>query len=99
MRLTIEVANSSEVRQILNAIKSFNLTDINVVVDDLESEKVVSKDAVLSTIHRPIQKKLDLESIKKSKNYQGVNRVRFNKLVEEINIQEPIEMLISQLSK
>ncbi|MGB0930498.1 MAG: hypothetical protein ACPGVB_06970 [Chitinophagales bacterium] len=54
---------------------------------------------LLTTINRPIKKRLDLDALKKEKNYQGVNRKRFDKLVKEINIVEPIDELLLQLSR
>jgi hypothetical protein len=48
---------------------------------------------------RYIKKRLDIDALKKSRNYKGVNRTRFNQLVKEMNITEPIELLISQLSQ
>jgi hypothetical protein len=54
---------------------------------------------VLKRLHRPIQKRLDLDAIKKAKNYKGVNRTRLDALIKEMNITEPIELLLSQLSQ
>ena len=62
------------------------------------AKKKDSTTALLKSINRPITKQLDLNLLKKAKNYKGVNRERFNKLVKEINIVEPTELLLSQLS-
>jgi hypothetical protein len=42
---------------------------------------------------------LDLDALKKAKNYKGVNRARWDALIKEMNITEPIELLLSQLSQ
>ncbi len=98
MKLTIEIGNLNEAEQILLFFKSIPFESVRLVVDS-PKPKTVAKQAVLSKINRPMAKKLDLEALKKAKNYKGVNRARFNQLVKEINIHEPIELLLSQLSK
>ncbi len=102
MKLTIEIGNPLEVMQLLNIFKTMNLESIHIVVDkavaDIEKQEDSITD-VLKSINRPIKKRLDLNSLKKAKNYKGVNRARFNKLVKEINIVEPIDLLLAQLSQ
>ena len=93
MRLTIDKGTPSEVEQLLQALNSMNLDNLQVIVN-----KNDASDEILKKISIPIKKKLDLEAIKKAKNYKGVNRERFNSLIKEINIVEPIELLLSQLS-
>ena len=99
MKLTIEIGNPIEVEQLLQMFSTMNLESIHVVVDKDVSQKVNTASDLLKKINRPIKKRLDIEALKKEKNYTGVNRDRFNKLVKEINIVEPIELLISQLSR
>ncbi len=102
MKLTIEIGNPLEVMQLLNIFKTMNLESIHIVVDkavaDIEKQEDSITD-VLKSINRPIKKRLDLNSLRKAKNYKGVNRARFNKLVKEINIVEPIDLLLAQLSQ
>ncbi len=62
-------------------------------------EKSLKMDDLLKNLNRPIKKTLDIDALKKAKNYKGVNRQRFNRLVKEINITEPIELLLSQLNQ
>ncbi len=93
MRLTIDKGTPSEVEQLLQVLNSMNLDNLQVVVN-----KNDTSNEILKKISKPIKKKLDLEEIKKAKNYKGVNRERFNALIKEINIIEPIELLLSQLS-
>ena len=50
-------------------------------------------------VERPINQQLDLEALKKEKNYKGVDKARFHTLIKEIDIAEPIELLVSQLSR
>lgn len=102
MRLTIEIGNPSELEQLLHVFKTMNLESIHVIVDkavDTRERKEDSMPDLLKSINRPIKKRLDLELLKKAKKYKGVDRERFNKLVKEINIIEPIDLLIAQLSR
>lgn len=55
----------------------------------------------LQKLIKPIRKKLDIEQLKKEQNYEQ-NRMdseTFFKLVDEINIEEPLEDLLNQLTK
>lgn len=98
MKLTIELTHLSEIEPLLQLFKALNLESIHLVMPITEKPVVPVKD-VLKIVHRPIAPKLDLEAIKKAKNYKGVNRVRFDQLVKAMNITEPIELLLSQLSQ
>lgn len=95
MRLTIETDNISELEQLLNVFKTMNLDNIQLIAED----SVAIDEDVLRKINLPIRKKLNLDEIKKAKNYKGVNRERFNALVKETNIAEPIDVLVAQLSR
>ena len=99
MKLTIEIGNPSEMEQLLHVFSTMNLESIHIVVDKNVEQKGSPATDLLKIINRPIKKHLDIEALKKAKNYQGVNRDRFNQLVKEINILEPIDLLLSQLSK
>jgi hypothetical protein len=98
MKLTIEIAHASELEPLLQLFKALNLESIHLVMPTPEKQAVPVND-VLKRLHRPIQKRLDLDALKKAKNYKGVNRVRWDALIKEMNITEPIELLLSQLSQ
>ena len=103
MTLTIEITNPTEIAQLIHVFSTMNLENINVVmnknVDKYGEEKADAATTLLKTLNRPIKKTLDIEAIKKAKNYKGLNRERFDKLVKEMNITEPIDLLIAQLSR
>lgn len=40
-----------------------------------------------------------IESLKKEQDYKGFDKERMNKLADEMDIQEPLELLLSQLTK
>jgi hypothetical protein len=96
MKLTIELTHLSEIEPLLQLFKALNLESIHLVMPLPEKQVVPVKD-VLKTMHRPMPKRLDLEALKKAKNYKGVNRSRFDQLVKAMNITEPIELLSATL--
>jgi len=49
-------------------------------------------------IETPVEK-TDLDALLKTQHYKGPNRKRFRTLVKTIAISEPIDQLLSQLSK
>lgn len=94
MILTIETDNPRDVEQLLSVFQTMNLENVRIVMND----KTKSANDLLKSLNRPIKKTLDLDALKNAKNYKGVNRQRFNRLVKEMNITEPIELLLAQLS-
>jgi hypothetical protein len=40
-----------------------------------------------------------IENLKREQNYKGFNKERMSRLADEMNIQEPLELLLSQLTK
>jgi hypothetical protein len=63
---------------------------------EVEKRKKEISETVLS-LAKPLSKTLDVEAIKKERNYKGVNRKRFDKLVKEIALPQSAEELIAQL--
>lgn len=43
------------------------------------------------------RKTISVEDLKREQNYQGFNRAEFDRLVKELDIQEPIEDLLAML--
>lgn len=95
MVLTIETDNVKDVEQLLSVFKTMNLENVHIVMD----KKAEVTDDLLKSLNRRIKKTLDIDVLKKEKNYKGVNRPRFNSLIKEMNITEPIELLLAQLSQ
>lgn len=69
------------------------LHKIEQVLNDLATER-----DIISELHQPIAEKLDLAALIQEKNYQGVDRVEFDRLIQEMNIQEPVEELLAMLT-
>ena len=50
-------------------------------------------------IFKPIREDITIEEMIKEQNYTGFDREEFDILVKELDIQEPIEELLNQLTK
>ena len=48
---------------------------------------------------RPRPEKTDLQALILEQGYTGPNRARFKQLVKDLDIKEPIELLLSQLTR
>lgn len=51
----------------------------------------------IKKLAKPLRKTWNLEEIKKEQNYKGVNRKRWNELIDSLDIKESMEELIAQI--
>ena len=56
-------------------------------------------EASAQRIFRPVGRGVTLEKLKREQNFKGTDWHKFNELTKALDIQEPIDVLISQLSK
>ena len=77
-------------------------------ITSLQDEEVLNKlelvlneysrgNLILMEIVKPIREKLDLEQLKKEQNYQGFDKEEVDRLIKEIDLQEPIEELLEMI--
>ncbi len=52
---------------------------------------------MLHRLTRPMPKKLDIDALILKQGFKGVDRARFDQLVQKINIQEPLEQLLADV--
>jgi hypothetical protein len=70
-----------------------NEADLQRVREMLES---LSKDNdLLYRIVKPVREKITIEDMIKEQDYKGFDRKAFDKLVNEMDIQDPIEELLA----
>lgn len=83
----------------LRLIKQITEIEDQALVDRLEHMVNATSHTltVLNELDKPIEKKFDLEKIKKEQNFQPINKEDLNKLIQEADIQEPIEELLAML--
>jgi len=76
------------------------ITAINseLEIDELEKTlNLLKLKAKHGRIFNPVRKTITVEELKKEQNYQGIDRAEFDKLVEELDIQESFEELLQML--
>jgi hypothetical protein len=77
-------------------------------ITSLKDEEVLNKlelvlneysrgNLILMEIVKPIREKLDIEQLKKEQNYQGFDKEEVDRLIKEIDLQEPIEELLEMI--
>ncbi|MCB9351969.1 MAG: hypothetical protein H6573_31425 [Lewinellaceae bacterium] len=77
-------------------------------ITSLQDEEVLNKlelvlneysrgNLILMEIVKPIREKLDIEQLKKEQNYQGFDKEEVDRLIKEIDLQEPIEKLLEMI--
>ena len=83
----------------LELITKITLVESEALLSKLEAwfNQLQDKELLLKALSVPIRKKTDLDEIMKEQNYTGFNRKEFDKLIKELNIQEPIEELINMI--
>lgn len=52
---------------------------------------------ILKKLSTPRRKTLDIEQLKHEQNFTQFNRARFDQLIKELDIQEPIEQLLQMI--
>ncbi len=60
--------------------------------------KSINKQKYEDDIFKPMRENISIEEMLKEQNYKGFDRNNFNNLVKELNIQEPIEDLLNELT-
>jgi hypothetical protein len=58
-------------------------------------ENISNENDLLYRAVKPLREKITVEELIQEQNYKGFDRVAFDKLVAELNIQDPIEDLLS----
>jgi len=64
-----------------------------------ELEAIRRKEELIAQITRPMKKTLDVEELKREQNWKPIDREEWDRLVEDLDIQEPIDELLLLLSK
>ncbi len=62
-------------------------------------EKVQQQQDLVAMLTKPMPETLDVDAIKQRQNWKGVDRAKWDKIIEELDIQEPVETLVAQLTK
>ncbi len=95
----LKIKEMSLEAQKLDLINKITLVESEELLSELQVlfNQWQDKELFLKSLVAPVRKKTDLDEIIKAQNYKGFNRKEFDKLVKEIDIQEPVEELIKMI--
>ena len=86
------MTNTESIKQhLISEITSLNDTTVLIQLEHILRVNKPSKNDVLKKLSKPRKKKLNIEALKKEQKFNKFNRSRFDQLIKELNIQEPIE--------
>lgn len=70
-------------------------------IEDIENIdkflRLLNLDKEHKELFKEMRKGIDVETLKKEQNFKNIDRTKFNKLVEELDIQESLEELLEKL--
>ncbi len=84
----------------LSLIRQISVLDDATLLAQLDTilKQYPSKnDDILKKLSTPRRKTLDIEQLKKEQNFTQFDRARFDQLIKELDIQEPIEELLKMI--
>ena len=94
------MTNTESIKQhLISEIASLNDTTVLIQLEHILriNKPSKSKNDALKKLSKPGKKKLDIEALKKEQKFTTFNRPRFDQLIKELNIQEPIEQLLQMI--
>ncbi len=94
-----EALNDLKIR-LINRITLLKDAQLLGVLEKLLTAQLLTRDdLILITLAAPVRSKTDLNQLIAEQKYQGPDRQHFEAAVSQMDIQEPIEELISQLTQ
>ncbi len=95
----LEAKKQNLIVRILKLDKEETVQKVAEFVELVENSPTEKQLEMLKTLAKPMRKKLDLEELKREQNWKPIDRKEFDRLVSEIDIQEPLEQLIADIGK
>ena len=92
--MTIEAKKLYIIKKIMEIEDESIIDKIDELVEEQPLEDI---HLILSKISKPIEKKLDLEKVKREQNFQPIDKNEIDRLIKEADIQEPIEQLLEMI--
>ena len=83
--------------ELISQITSLNDATVLAQLVQLLKQNAPENDAVLIKLTKPRRKTLDIEQLKKEQQFTEFNRPRFDQLIKELDIKEPIEQLLQMI--
>ena len=82
---------------LISQIASLNDATVLSQLEKILTVNQSAKKHILTQLSKPRKQKLDIEALKKEQKFTHFNRARFDALVKELAIEEPIEQLIQMI--
>lgn len=76
-----------------------SLRQISDTVSEVKKNLTVKQKEILEKITKPMRKKTTVEDLKREQNWKPIDREKFDRLIRELDIQEPLEQLIADIGK
>jgi len=70
-------------------------TTIHQLEDVLD--QLLTENKALAVLNTPIRERLDIDELIREQNYQHPTKEELNEIIEEADIQEPIEVLLNMI--
>jgi len=92
--MTVNLNHRKEqlIQQIAQINEEKHLLVLERYVADIEQENID-----LEAIFKPAKKTITVEELIEEQNYTGIDKVKIDRLIEEMDIQEPLEDLLKML--
>jgi hypothetical protein len=94
---TLEILKQNLNFRITKIDKEESLRQIEKVIDLVEHSPNKKQSDILKKLAKPMRQKLDLEELKREQNWKPIDRKEFDRLVMELDIQEPLEQLLADI--
>lgn len=99
-QLLLEIPHRKDLDLLLALVERLNIRIVqkeDVPILDPVGNGFPEPSAATHSIIKPLRKKLRIADLKKEQNYQGLDQARLDKLIHELDVQDPIDQLLAQL--
>ena len=96
---TLDSLKINLIVEITHLDDEISLRQIDKTIKEIKKRPTEKQLEMLKKLAKPIRKKLDLEELKREQNWKPIDRQEFDRLVKELDIQEPVEQLIADIGK
>ena len=90
--MNLEARKYNLISKITHIQNEVDIARLEVVFKNIEG-----KSELLKKLAKPMRKKLDVNELVKEQGFKGVDRQKFDAIIKELDIKEPIEKLIAAI--
>jgi len=98
--ITVEIPKEQDLDSLLALLRQMNLRVVVKKSPDKGPKRSTSPTIKEQLLAKPMRESFDKEAIKRAQNWKGQHdKAGMMKLIIDMDVQEPIEKLLSQLSR